>query len=69
MADGLGLDVQDVKDECAGITYYDREKNADFNDLSKDQNVEDIAKMAADFWVEKGLMKTNEVEGFFPTLK
>ena len=69
MADGLGLDVQDVKDECAGITYYDREKNADFNDLSKDQNGEDIAKMAADFWVEKGLMKTNEVEGFFPTLK
>ena len=69
MADGLGLTADDVKSECAGITFYDQDKNKSFNDLTTDQNVEDIAQMAADFWIEKGYMKKNDVSGFFNYLK
>lgn len=69
MADGLGLDVQDVIDECAGITFYGEEENKAFNDLTSEENVMDIAQMAADFWVEKGYMKSNDVSGFFAYLQ
>ena len=65
MAEGLGLDVEDVKGECAGISFYGEAENAAFNDLSSKENVEDIAKMAAAFWVEKGYMKSDDVSGFF----
>lgn len=68
MAKGLDLSVEDVKAECAGITFYGRAENAEFNDLSKEENVVDIANMAAGFWVEKGIMETNDLSGFFPTL-
>ena len=51
--------------ECSGITFYDEAMNKEFNDLGKEGNVKDIAQMAADFWVEKGYMKSNDVEGFF----
>ena len=69
MAKGLSLDKQDVMDECAGITFYDEAMNKEFNDLSKEGNVKDIAKMASDFWVEKGYMKSGDVEGFFAYLQ
>lgn len=69
MAKGLSLDKQDVMDECAGITFYDEAMNKEFNDLSKEANVKDIAKMAADFWVEKGYMKSGDVEEFFAYLQ
>lgn len=65
MAEGLELSVDDVKAECAGITFYGEAENKEFNDLSKDENVMDIAQMAADFWVEKGYMESNDVSGFF----
>ena len=65
MAKGLDLSVEDVKAECAGITFYDEAMNKEFNDLSKEGNVLEIAQMAADFWVEKGYMKSNNVDGFF----
>lgn len=65
MAKGLDLSVEDVKAECAGITFYDEAMNKEFNDLSKEGNVKEIAQMAADFWVEKGYMKSNNVDGFF----
>ena len=65
MAKGLDLSTEDVIAECSGITFYDEAMNKEFNDLSKEGNVKEIAQMAADFWVEKGYMKTNDVEGFF----
>ena len=68
MAEGLDLDVQDVMDECSGITFYDKAMNEAFNDTTQEDNVYDIAKMAASFWVEKGYMKTDNIDGFFPTL-
>lgn len=68
MAEGLDLSVEDVKAECAGITFYGREENAAFNDLTKEENVVDIANMAAGFWVEKGIMENDDLTGFFPTL-
>ena len=64
----MDLSVEDVKAECAGITFYGREENAEFNDLSKEENVVDIANMAAGFWVEKGIMENDDLSGFFPTL-
>lgn len=69
MANGLDLDVEDVKDECSGITFYGRDENAAFHDLDSEDNVIDIAQMAAGFWVEKGLMENGDLTGFFPTLE
>lgn len=65
MAKGLDLSTEDVIAECAGISFYDEQMNKEFNDLSKEGNVKEIAQMAADFWVEKGYMKSNDIEGFF----
>lgn len=65
MAKGLDLSVEDVKAECAGITFYDEAMNNEFNDLNKEGNILEIAQMAADFWVEKGYMNSNNVDGFF----
>ena len=69
MAAGLDLDPDEVMDECSGITFYDRKMNDDFNNTSNADNVYDIAKMAAGFWVDKGYMKSDNISGFFPTLK
>ena len=68
MAAGLDLEPEEVMDECAGITFYDAAMNEAFNDVSTEQNVYEIACMAADFWVQKGYMKSADVTGFFPTL-
>ena len=68
MAVGLDLETEEVMDECAGITFYDAAMNEAFNDTATEQNVYEIACMAADFWVQKGYMKSADVSGFFPTL-
>ena len=68
MAAGLDLETEEVMDECAGITFYDAAMNDAFNDTASEQNVYEIACMAADFWVQKGYMKSADVSGFFPTL-
>ena len=68
MAAGLDLETEEVMDECAGITFYDAAMNEAFNDTATEQNVYEIACMAADFWVQKGYMKSADVSGFFPTL-
>jgi NitT/TauT family transport system substrate-binding protein len=68
MAAGLDLETEEVMDECAGITFYDAAMNEAFNDTATEQNVYEIACMAADFWVQKGYMKSTDVSGFFPTL-
>ena len=68
MAAGLDLETEEVMDECAGITFYNAAMNEAFNDTATEQNVYEIACMAADFWVQKGYMKSADVSGFFPTL-
>ncbi|MCI2106385.1 MAG: ABC transporter substrate-binding protein [Intestinimonas sp.] len=68
MADGLDLDLQDVKDSCEGITFYGQDKNAEFADLTTEQNVMDVANQAASFWLERGYMKSNDLSGFFPMI-
>ncbi|MBQ6365583.1 MAG: ABC transporter substrate-binding protein [Oscillospiraceae bacterium] len=68
MAAGLDLETEEVMEECAGITFFDDAMNQEFNDLNTEDNVYDIALMAANFWVEKGYMKSTELSGFFPTL-
>ncbi len=69
MGKGLDLDPEEVKAECAGITFYNKKMNEEFNDLSKPGNVKEIAEMAAGFWVEKGYMDNAKLDDFFPTLK
>ena len=69
MAKGLDLDTEDVKDECAGITFYNEAMNKEFNDLGTDENVKEIAQLAADFWVEKGYMKSGDIDGFFDYIR
>lgn len=69
MAKGLSLEKEDVMAECAGITFYDETMNKAFNDLSQKENVKEIAQMAADFWVEKGYMKSGNIDGFFTYLE
>ncbi len=68
MAKGLDLDPEEVKEECAGITFYDREMNEKFADTGQSGNVYEIAGSMAQFWKEKGEMETTDVDAFFPTL-
>jgi NitT/TauT family transport system substrate-binding protein len=65
MADGLGLDVDEVKDSCKGITFYDRDMNANFVKPGSDKNVMDVASQAASFWVERGYIQNDDLSGFF----
>ncbi len=69
MAEGLGLETQEVMDECSGITFYDKAMNEAFNDTSAEDNIFDIATMATNFWLEKGYMEKGDLSGFFPTLE
>lgn len=68
MAEGLDLETEEVKEECEGITFYDKAMNEEFNNTENSQNIIEIADLAADFWVEKGYMDSNDLTGFFPTL-
>lgn len=65
MAKGLDLSAEDVKAECAGITYYGEAENEAFNDLNAEENIIDIANMCTKFWLEKGYMKSDDISGFF----
>lgn len=65
MAKGLDLSVEDVKAECAGITYYGEAENKAFHDLNTEENIIDIANMCTEFWLEKGYMKSDDISGFF----
>ena len=65
----LDITPEEVAEECAGITFYDRAMNESFNDTSKPENVKEIAEMAAGFWVDKGYMTSKELDGFFPNVK
>lgn len=69
MAEGLGLDAEEVMDECEGITFYDKAMNDEFNNPDNADNVYDIAAMAAGFWLEKGYMESDDVSGFFSLVK
>ena len=70
MAAGLDLEAEEVKEECAGITFYDKAMNDAFADTSSDGNVFEVAKSMAGFWKEKGEMDAEEddIKAFFPSL-
>ena len=65
MAEGLSLTEEEVQAECAGITFLGREENAEFNNEETADNVYDIADLAASFWLEKGLIDSADLNGFF----
>ena len=68
MAKGLDLDAEEVAEECAGITFYDKDMNDAFKDTSADENVYAIAQSMAKFWMDKGEMESDDIAAFFPTL-
>lgn len=68
MAKGLDLEAEEVQEECAGITFYDKAMNDAFADTSKEGNVMEVAQSMAKFWMDKGEMTSDDVTGFFPTL-
>ena len=70
MAAGLDLEAEEVKEECAGITFYDKAMNDAFADTGSDGNVFEVAKSMAGFWKEKGEIDAEEddIKAFFPTL-
>lgn len=68
MAKGLDLDAEEVKEECAGITFYDKAMNEEFADTSKEGNVMETAASMAEFWIEKGEMENADIDGFFPNI-
>ena len=70
MAAGLDLEAEEVKEECAGITFYDKAMNDAFADTSSEGNVFEVAKSMAAFWKEKGEMDAEEddIKAFFPTM-
>jgi NitT/TauT family transport system substrate-binding protein len=65
MAAGLGYDAEEVKGECGGITFVGRDGNAEFNNADNEENVYDIASLAASYWLQKGLIEKDDVSGFF----
>ncbi len=65
MANGLGLDIEEVKDSCSGVTYYDRDMNTEFVSPDTEFNVMDVANEAAAFWLERGYIKNGDLSGFF----
>ena len=69
MAKGLDLAPEEVKEECEGITFYDEKMNEEFADTSKKGNVVETAKSMAEFWKEKGEMKSTDIKGFFPAIE
>lgn len=65
MANGLGLDVEEVMEECEGITFYGRDENAEFNTEGSEDSIYDIADLAASFWLEKDLIESDDLTDFF----
>ena len=65
MAEGLSLTEEEIQAECAGITFLGREENVEFNSDETEENVYDIANLAASFWLEKGLIDSADLSGFF----
>lgn len=59
MADGLGLEQDEVASEVKGITFYGRDENAAFFDEASAVSVYSVAESAVDFWKEKNIIDTD----------
>ena len=57
MSEGLELDLEEIKAEMAGVTFYDRARNAEFIDKSAENNIYEVIDRAAQFWVNEGIIK------------
>ena len=57
MADGIGLDLQTIKDEMAGVTFFGREENAQFIDKNNEKNIYSLAESAMNFWLERDIIE------------
>lgn len=68
MAEGIGLDLQDVIDEKAGVTLMGREENKEFFDKSTEGNIYEVTQRAADFWKEKGIFDDVNIDEFIPAM-
>lgn len=57
MSEGLELDLEEIKAEMAGVTFYDRARNAEFIDKGTENNIYEVIDRAAQFWVNAGIIK------------
>ena len=57
MSEGLELDLEEIKAEMAGVTFYDRARNAGFIDKGTENNIYEVIDRAAQFWVNEGIIK------------
>lgn len=57
MAKGLGLDLEEIKAEMAGVTFYDRAANAAFIDKSTANNIYEVIARAQGFWMNEGIIE------------
>lgn len=64
MADGIGLELQDIIDEREGVTFFDREYDTEFMDKNSEGSIYEVTQRAADFWIEKGIIDSVSVEDF-----
>jgi len=56
MAEGLGLELQEVVDEKEGVTFFGENENKEFFDKSAKDSVYEVSQSAAEFWKEKGII-------------
>jgi NitT/TauT family transport system substrate-binding protein len=59
MAEGLGLEQDEVAGEAEGITFYGRDENSKFFDKASEAGIYSVAGAAVDFWKEKKIIDTD----------
>lgn len=68
MAEGLGLDPEEIADMASGITFMGAEENSVFFDKTTKDNIFEVALRASDFWSDLGLIdKGINVDEFIST--
>lgn len=68
MAEGLGLDPEEVAEMAEGITFMGADENRAFFDKGTADNIFEVAGRASDFWADLGLIDSGiDVDAFIST--
>lgn len=70
MASGFEeVTAEDVAGDVGGLEFYGREENEALNDEAGEDSIFAISQKMADFWMEKGECKTDNLDEFFALVK
>ncbi|HCT65501.1 MAG TPA: hypothetical protein DIC60_09610 [Lachnospiraceae bacterium] len=69
MADGIGLELQDIVDERAGVTFFGKEENLEFFDQSSKDNIYEVTQRAANFWKTRGIFDDVNIDEFIAPIE